>query len=128
MTIVNRQRYSCSTKRKKGTCDNPAGIQAEWLEVRVVEGLKNILLGRDDLLKAFASAFFEETVRPRHDQNRQNQINHRELDKVQRSIDRCLHIIINGDGAMDTVREKLCELERSKANIQSLIDQDTPLT
>ena len=47
---------------------------------------------------------------------------------MQRSIERCLDFIINGDGAMDTVREKLSELERSKANIQGLIDQDTPLT
>ena len=37
-------------------------------------------------------------------------------------------IIVNGDGTMDTVRKKLSELERSKANNQSLIDQDTPLT
>ena len=47
---------------------------------------------------------------------------------MQRSIERCLDFIINGDGAVDTVREKLSELERSKANIQGLIDQDTPLT
>ena len=47
---------------------------------------------------------------------------------MQRSIDRCLDFIINGDGAMDTVRQKLSDLERSKANIQSLMSQDTPLT
>jgi site-specific DNA recombinase len=128
MTIVNRQRYSCSAKREKGTCDNPAGIQAELLESRVIEGLKNILLGRNDLLEAFASAFFEETIRLRHERNRQKQTHQRELGKVQRSIDRCLDFIINGDGAMDTVRQKLSELERSKANIESLMDQDTPLT
>ncbi|MFZ8899255.1 MAG: recombinase family protein, partial [Alphaproteobacteria bacterium] len=128
MTIVNRQRYSCSTKREKGTCDNPAGIQAERLEARVIEGLKNILLGRDDLLKEFASAFFKETVRLRHERNRQKQTHQSELAKVQRSIDRCLDFIINGDGAMDTVRQKLSQLERSKTNIQNLMDQDTTLT
>ena len=63
MTIVNRLRYYCSTKREQRTCDDPASIQAERLEARVITGLKNILLGRDDLLEAFASAFFEETVR-----------------------------------------------------------------
>ena len=128
MTIVNRQRYSCSTKREKGTCDNPAGIQAERLEARVIEGLKNILLGRDDLLEEFASAFFKETVRLRHERNRQKQTHQSELAKVQRSIDRCLDFIINGDGAMDTVRQKLSQLERSKTNIQNLMDQDTTLT
>ena len=47
---------------------------------------------------------------------------------MQQSIDRCVEFIVNGDGAMDTIRQKLSELERSKANIQSLIDQDTPQT
>jgi len=128
MTIVNRQRYSCSTKREKGTCDNPAGIQAERLEARVINGLKNILLGRDDLLEAFASAFFEKTVRLRRERNRQRQTQQKELAKVQRSIDRCLDFIINGDGAMDTIRQKLSDLEVSKANILRLMDQDTPPT
>jgi site-specific DNA recombinase len=128
MTIVNRKRYSCSTKREKGTCDNPAGIQAERLEARVIEGLQNILLGRDDLLEEFASAFFKQTVRLRHERNRQKQTHQSELAKVQRSIDRCLDFIINGDGAMDTVRQKLSELERSKTNIQNLMDKDATLT
>ena len=111
MTIVNRQRYSCSAKRERGTCDSPAGIQAERLEARVIDGLKNILLGHEDLLEAFASAFFEETIRLRRERNRQRQTHQKELAKVQRSIDRCLDFIINGDGAMDTVRQKLSNLE-----------------
>jgi len=39
-----------------------------------------------------------------------------------------LDFIINGDGAMDTVRQKLSDLEHSKANILRLMDQDTPPT
>ena len=85
MTIVNRQRNSCSTKREKGTCDNPAGIQTERLEAQVIEGLKNILLDHDDLIKAFTSAFFEETVKLQQERNCQKQTNKRELEKVQLS-------------------------------------------
>jgi len=128
MTIVNRERYSCSAKREKGTCNNPVGIKAIDLETRVIDGLKKILIGRDDFLEAFASAFFEETVRLRHERNRQRQTQQKELAKVQRSIDRCLDFIINGDGAMDTVRQKLTDLERSKANILRFMNQDTPQT
>ena len=128
MTIVNRQRYSCSAKREKGTCDSPAGIQAERLEARVIDGLKNILLGHEGLLEAFASAFFEETIRLRRERNRQRQTHQKEMAKVQRSIDRCLDFIINGDGAMDTVRQKLSDLEYSKANLLRSIEQDTPPT
>jgi len=128
MTIVNRERYSCSAKREKGTCNNPVGIKAIDLETRVIDGLKKILIGRDDFLEAFASAFFEETVRLRRERNRQRQTQQKELAKVQRSIDRCLDFIINGDGAMDTVRQKLTDLERSKANILRFMNQDTPQT
>ena len=45
-----------------------------------------------------------------------------------RSIDRCLDFIINGDGAMDTVRQKLSDLEHSKANILRLMEHVTPAT
>ncbi len=47
---------------------------------------------------------------------------------MQRSINRCLDFIINGDGAMDTVRQKLSDLEHSKANILRLMEQVTPAT
>ncbi len=60
MTIVNRERYSCSARRERGTCDNPAGIAADELETRVMDGLRQILLGREDLFEEFARAFSEE--------------------------------------------------------------------
>ena len=44
---------------------------------------------------------------------------------MQRSIDRCLDFTINGDGAMDTVLQKLSDLEHSKANILRLMDKVT---
>ena len=92
------------------------------MQARVIDELKNILLGRDDLLEAFASAFFEETVSLQCERNRQRQTHHKELAKVQLSIDRCLDFIIIGDSATDTVRQKLSDLERSKANILWFID------
>ena len=51
MTIVNRERYSCSARRERGTCDSPAGIAAAELETRVLDGLREILLGREDLFE-----------------------------------------------------------------------------
>lgn len=60
MTIVNRERYSCSARRERGTCDSPAGIRAADLEARVLDGLRLILLGREDLVEEFAKAFKKE--------------------------------------------------------------------
>ena len=79
MTIVNRERYSCSAKRERGTCDNPAGIQAQTLEKRVLDGLKQILLGREDFLSAFAAAFSDETARIRRERHLTAQTKQREL-------------------------------------------------
>jgi hypothetical protein len=60
MTIINRERYSCSAKRERGTCGNPVGIQAADVEERVLGGLKRILVGRDDLIAEFAAAYHAE--------------------------------------------------------------------
>jgi hypothetical protein len=48
----------------------------------------------------------------------------KELAKVQRSIDRCLSFIIDGDGPMDAVREKLRQLELTKSTIKKSMEQD----
>jgi site-specific DNA recombinase len=126
MTIVNRERYSCSAKREKGTCDNPAGIQAQALENRVLDGLKQILLGREDFLDAFAIAFSDETARIRRERYRTAQTKQSELAKIQRSINRCLDFITDGDGKMDAVRDKLVELENSKERVLHSIQQEPP--
>ena len=47
--------YYCSAKRERGTCDSTVGIKAVELEERVLNGLKDILLGNDDLIEAFAT-------------------------------------------------------------------------
>ena len=124
MTIVNRERYSCSAKREKGTCNNPVGIKAVDLETRVIDGLKNILIGREDLLQEFASAFHDEIVTLRRERNCDRRSKEKELAKVQRSIDRCLSFIIDGDGPMDAVREKLRQLELTKSTLKKSMEQD----
>ena len=60
MTIINRKRYSCSAKRERGTCSNPVGIKAAELEKRVLDGLREILHGRQDLVEEFATAYRED--------------------------------------------------------------------
>ena len=124
LSNINRERYSCSAKREKGTCNNPVGIKAVDLETRVIDGLKNILIGREDLLQEFASAFHDEIVRLRRERNSDRRSKEKELAKVQRSIDRCLSFIIDGDGPMDAVREKLRQLELTKSTIEKSMEQE----
>jgi hypothetical protein len=47
MTISRGDRYYCSARREKGTCDADAGIAAHELEERVLNGLRDIFLGNE---------------------------------------------------------------------------------
>jgi hypothetical protein len=93
------------------------------LEKRVLDGLQQILLGREDFLSAFATVFADETARIRRERHRTAQTKRRELAKIQRSIDRCLDSITDGDGKMGAVRDKLTELENSKERVLQSIQQ-----
>jgi DNA invertase Pin-like site-specific DNA recombinase len=62
--IVARDRYACSTRKQKGTCDNRLTIKREEIEARVLDGLKERLL-EPDLVAHFVGAFREETKRQR---------------------------------------------------------------
>ncbi|MEQ8737307.1 MAG: recombinase family protein [Hoeflea sp.] len=114
MTIVNRERYSCSAKRERGTCSNPVGIKATELEERVLDGLREILLGRQDLIEEFATAYRAEIDRLCRSRTNDSTRLQKELAKVQRGIDRCLAYITDGDGDPGAVRESLKELENRK--------------
>ena len=83
-------------------------------------------MGREELRQTFASSFHDETVRLRRERNQQTEVSQKELIKVQRSIDRCLDFITGGDGAMDTVRKTLAQLEISKATILASLEQVAP--
>jgi hypothetical protein len=63
--IIGRDRYACSTRRQKGTCDNRLTITRKEIEARILAGLKERLLA-PDLVAAFVQAFQEE-VRREHD-------------------------------------------------------------
>ena len=111
MTIVNRNRYYCSAKRERGTCDSTVGITAQALEDRILTGLKNILIGNEPLLKTFAEAFKAEVTRLRKERGRRVRQVQQELNKVDLSIRRCLTFITDGDGDPGIVRDELRTLE-----------------
>jgi hypothetical protein len=60
--IVARDRYACSTRKQKGTCNNRLTISRQEIEARVLDGLKERLLA-PRLVAVFIEAFREETKR-----------------------------------------------------------------
>lgn len=122
MTIVNRERYSCSAKRERGTCSSPAGIQVAELEERVFSGLRTILLDREDMVDEFATAYRAELDRLRRTRSTSTGRLKKELAKVERGIDRCLSFIVSGDGDPASVRSMLTDLETKKRTLNRQIE------
>jgi hypothetical protein len=126
MTIVNRERYSCSARRERGTCDSPVGIGAVDLEARVLGGLRDILLGREDLVAEFAAAFRAEVDRLRRTRHQDNAARRKELEKPDRGIERCVAFITDGDGDPGAVRAKLAELEARQRTLKRALREADP--
>ncbi|WP_420026542.1 recombinase family protein [Fuscovulum ytuae] len=126
MTIVNRERYSCSARRERGTCACPVSISAADLEARILSALQQILLGRDDLIAGFAASFREEVERQRKSRTDNRPALQKELEKVTRSIDRALAFILEGDGDPGSIRGKLTELEARKRDLERQLSQTHP--
>ena len=118
MTIVNRIRYYCSTKREQGTCTSSVGIKAIDLENRILTGLKDILLGNEDLVEAFVAEFKAEIVRLRRQRGSHERQVQKELNKVNRAVKRCLNFITEGDGDPGLVRDELRSLEDRKQDLE----------
>ena len=121
MTIINRERYSCSAKRERGTCDSPVGIKVAELEDRVLTGLKDILLGNEDLIDTFVVEFKAELARLRKQRGANERKVQKDLNKVNTAIKRCLTFITEGDGDPGLVREELRTLESRKRDMERTI-------
>ena len=118
MTIINRERYYCSAKRERGTCDSTVGIKAAELEERVLAGLKDILLGNEDLIEAFVTEFKAEVARLRKQRGTRERQVQKDLNKVNTAIKRCLTFITEGDGDPGLVRDELRGLEVHKRDLE----------
>lgn len=126
MTIINRQRYACSAHRERATCTSPVSIGVEELEQRILGGLQTILLGQEGLVAEFASAFRAEVERLRRHRHERGAEHRKELEKVERGIERCLAFIVEGDGDASSVRRKLEELEGRKRLLERELTDVSP--
>ncbi len=122
MTIINRERYYCSAKRERGTCDSTVGIKAAEIEDRVLTGLKDILLGNEDLIEAFVIEFKAEVARLHKQRGTRERQVQKDLNKVSTAIKRCLTFITEGDGDPGLVRDELRDLEVRKRDLERTIN------
>jgi hypothetical protein len=90
MTISRGDRYYCSARREKSTCDADRGIGAHELEERVLNGLRDILLGNERLFDEFTAEFKRELIRIRKQGHGASRRLLRDRQQVDRGIKRCL--------------------------------------
>ena len=64
LTIMGKDRFGCSTRRRRGTCTNALSITRQSIEVRVLVGLKERLV-TPELLSIFVKEFQAEYARLR---------------------------------------------------------------
>ncbi|MBL4613802.1 MAG: hypothetical protein JKY27_02855, partial [Magnetovibrio sp.] len=121
MTIIGRERYYCSAKRERGTCDSSVGIKAAEIEDRVLTRLKNILIGNEDLIDVFVSEFKAELTRLRKQRSSHERQTQKEMNKVNTAIKRYLTFITEGDGDPGLVRDELKTLEVRKRGLECAI-------
>lgn len=107
MTTSKGNRYYCSARREKGTCDADRGVGAHELESRVVNSLSDILLGNEHLIHELATEFKREAERLRKGRRIAGSQLAKELQQMERGIKRCLEFILGGDGDPGSVREQL---------------------
>src|SRR5262249_21981836 len=111
MTISRGNRYYCSARREKSTCNANRGIAAHELEDRVLNGLTDILIGNEALIDEFVAEFKRELTRLRKQSHQSSGRLMKDLQQVERGIKRCLDFIIGGDGDPGSVRDQLQRLE-----------------
>jgi site-specific DNA recombinase len=119
MTISRGDRYYCSARREKSSCNADRGIAAPNLEKRVLNGLKDILIGNDVLIDEFVAEFKRELTRLRKQSHGASRRLIKDLQQVECGIKRCLDFITGGDGEPGSVRDQLRRLEARKREIEA---------
>jgi hypothetical protein len=117
--IAARDRYACSTRKQKGTCDNRLTITRQEIEARVLDGLKGRLLA-PDLVAVFVEAFREETKRQRDAHEAEEKGRERKAAELDRKINAIFRAIEDGlyDPAM---KARLADLTEEREKIRTEI-------
>ena len=117
MTTSRGERYYCSARREQAVCDADRGIAGKELEERVLNGLRDILLGNEALIEEFASEFKRELKRLRKDSGVAGHHLAKELQQIERGIKRCLDFLTGEGDDPGSVRGQLRELEFRKREL-----------
>jgi site-specific DNA recombinase len=125
--IIVPERYGCSTRRSKGTCDNRLMIDRQEIERRVLAGLKDRLMA-PELVDAFITEYRAEIRQVAAASVSRRSSLSRGLADVDRKIAGILHAIEDGN-YNPSLTKRLSELEAEKMQSEKeLAANDPPAT
>ncbi len=114
--IMAKDRYGCSTRKNKGTCDNAVTIKREHIEGRVLTGIKSRLLA-GDLVERFVGRAQAAWEQIRKAEAREAGKTKRDLAACERQIGNLLDMIEQGLGNR-TIVERLAAREAEKTELE----------
>ncbi|WP_211110591.1 recombinase family protein [Azospirillum ramasamyi] len=114
-TIMGKELYGCSGRRRKGNCANDRTISRFDIERRVLTGLKERLLA-PELVREFVDSFRAGVEAATADREANRRTRERELAAVERKIAGILKAIEDGL-YHESMKERLTILEADKARL-----------
>jgi DNA invertase Pin-like site-specific DNA recombinase len=123
--MLAQDRFGCSTRRSKGTCDNSVTINRQRIETRVLAALQNAML-TPELVAHFIKTYEAEITRRQKEAGTTQARLQTQLGAVQRRLEGILRAIENG-AWNNSLKQRLDELEAEKQTLQAqLVAADTP--
>ena len=116
-TIINKSRFGCSTRKRKGTCDNALSITVQEIEDRVLVGLKERLMD-PELVSAFVEGY-QEAIQEEQEKRKAAKS---QLEKRRADIDRKIRGILNAieDGLYEaSMKDRLADLKGQKEALEA---------
>ncbi|WP_372394604.1 recombinase family protein [Azospirillum sp. HJ39] len=122
-SMISKDLLGCSAARNKGTCGNLKNIRRDSLEASVLNGLQAHLMG-PALFKEFCEEFTREMNRLRMEQSSEIAGRRKELERVQRELDRAVQAILDGVPGSQ-LKDKIGKLEARKAELADILASAT---
>jgi site-specific DNA recombinase len=126
-TKISANLFGCATARNKGTCTNRLNIRRDNLENIILDGLKEQLMD-PVLFEVFVREFKDELNRLQHEQGGDVEALKKELERIERQIDKLVMAIAEGANAL-SLNTKITELEERRNTLMEDISAqaDAPL-
>ena len=122
-SMISKDLLGCSAARNKGTCGNFRNIRRDALEASVLNGLRAHLM-EPALFKEFCDEFTREMNRLRMEQSSEIAGRRKELERVQRELDRAVQAILDGVPGSQ-LKDKIGKLEARKAELTGMLASAT---